>query len=249
MKKISLLLFILCFSVISYSQESAIKAAEAAYISEDYGKAIELYENIIDTYGESPEIYYNLGNAYFKDGQIAPSILNYERALLLDPGDTDIRHNLQIAKARTIDKIEPVGEFFLKKFFRQMQNMGSVDAWAIVGIVCFVLFIGCLILFFFSKWVYLKKIGFYLGLFLLVFVVISNIFASGQKEELLNRNDVIVFSPTVAVKSSPDNSGTDLFFIHEGTKATIKSSIGDWYEVMLEDGSVGWVPSKDIVQI
>jgi Tfp pilus assembly protein PilF len=249
MKKIFLLLFTLCFSVFSYAQEEAIKEAETAYTSEDYTKAIELYESILKSYGESAEVYYNLGNAYFKVGEIAPSILNYERALLLDPGDGDIRHNLQVAKSRTVDKIEPIGEFFLSKWLKQIQNLGSVDSWAGWGVVCFILFIGCLILFFFSKWIHLKKIGFYLGLFLFVIVILSNIFASNQKEELLNRKNAIVFTPTVTIKSSPDNSGTDLFLLREGTKVLIKSTLGDWSEIELEDGNIGWIQSKDIEQI
>ena len=68
-----------------YAQDAAIKEAETAYTKEDYGKAIELYEGILKSNGDSPEIYYNLGNAYYKAGKIASAILNYERALVLDP--------------------------------------------------------------------------------------------------------------------------------------------------------------------
>lgn len=68
-----------------WAQEEAIKEAESAYTKEDYKKAIELYEGLLETYGESADIYYNLGNAYYKSNQVAPAILNYERALLLDP--------------------------------------------------------------------------------------------------------------------------------------------------------------------
>ena len=114
--------------------------AEVAYTKEDYGKAIELYEGLLKTHGESAEIYYNLGNAYYKENKIAPAILNYERALLLDPGDGDIRFNLQLARQKSVDKIEPVGDFFLHRWFDKVQNMGAADSWAQIGIVCFILF-------------------------------------------------------------------------------------------------------------
>ena len=120
-------------------------------VQQDYKKAIELYEGLLKSHGESAEVYYNLGNAYYKENKIAPAILNYERALLLDPGDGDIRFNLQLARQKSVDKIEPVGDFFLTRWFKKVQNVGSADSWAQVGIVCFILFIGCLILFFFSK--------------------------------------------------------------------------------------------------
>ena len=245
---IGVLLF--CVSYFSVSaQEADIKAAETAYAAEQYDKAIELYESILKSYGDSYELYYNLGNSYYKEGKIAHAILNYERALLIKPGDSDIRFNLELAKQQTVDKIEPIQEFFLKEWFRSVQNLIGVDSWATLGIVCFVLFIGCLVLFFFSKWMRFKKIGFYLGILFFIVVVFANIFAYNQKNELINRKGAIIFAPTVTVKSSPDNSGTDLFVLHEGTKVHIRGSIGDWIEIMFEDGNVGWINKKDITII
>ena len=174
--------------------------------------------------GESAAVYYNLGNAYYKAGKIAPAILNYERCLLLDPGDSDARFNLQMARQKTIDKIEPVGDFFLVKWFKSVETLGSAASW-------------------------LKKIGFYLGILFIIMVVFANIFASDQKDEMINRKHAIVFAPTVTVKSSPDASGTDLFVLHEGTNVTVKSTLGEWSEIELEDGNVGWMPSKDIEKI
>lgn len=250
MKNILLLVFALLFSATSLvAQESTIKEAEAAYVAEDYSKAIELYEGILKTYGTSAEIHYNLGNAYFKAGEIAPSILNYERALLLDPADGDMRFNLNVAKQKTVDRIEPLGQFFLVKWFEGVQNIFSVNSWGAIGIVCFIVLIACLFLFFFSKWIRLKKIGFYVGVLMLLVVILANVFASKQKHSLLNRNSAIVFSSTVTVKSSPDVSGTDLFVIHEGTKVFVRSTLGEWSEIELEDGHVGWMPSKDIEKI
>ena len=250
MKNILLLLSLLLFSVTSsFAQENVIKEAETAYTQENFPKAIELYEGILKTYGASAEIYYNLGNAYFKAGEVAPSILNYERALLIDPADGDIRFNLNIAKQKTVDRIEPIGQFFLVKWFEGVQNILSVNSWGAIGIVCFIALIGCLFLFFFSKWIRLKKIGFYVGLLMLFVVILSNVFASKQKHNLLNRNSAIVLSSTVTVKSSPDMSGTDLFVVHEGTKVFVRSTLGEWAEIELEDGHVGWMPSKDIEKI
>ena len=64
-----------------------------------------------------------------------------------------------------------------------------------------------------------------------------------------NRSSAIVFAATVTVKSSPDESGTDLFVLHEGTKVSIKSTLGEWSEIELEDGNVGWLQSKNIEKI
>jgi SH3-like domain-containing protein len=95
----------------------------------------------------------------------------------------------------------------------------------------------------------MKKAGFYLGILLFTIVIIANIFGYNQKKELENRTGAIVFTPTVTAKSSPDNSGTDLFLLHEGTKVFIRTSVGEWNEIMLEDGNIGWIHKKDIVII
>lgn len=249
MKKVLLLLFVQLLALSAFAQEVEIKEAETAFTKEDYTKAIELYESILNKNGESAAIYYNLGNAYYKADKIAPAVLNYERALLLDPGDTDIRFNLQMAKQKTVDKIEPLDEFFLIKWFDSAQNMAAPDSWAKLALVSYILLIGCLVLFFFSRRIHLKKLGFYASVILLFIVIFANIFASNQKKELVNRNSAIVFVPTVTVKSSPNQSGNDLFILHEGTKVFIKSTLGDWSEIMLEDGNVGWMPSDKIEKI
>jgi hypothetical protein len=229
--------------------QEVLKEAETAYAQEDYARAIELYESVLKNYGDSYEVYYNLGNACYKAGKTASAILNYERALLMNPGDKDVRFNLEMAKLRTADKIEPLGELFITKWVRAVQNLFSVDAWAAIGVIGFILFAGCLTLFFFAKWMRLRKTGFYAGLVLLFIVICANLFAWNERKALTERTGAIVFAPTVTVKSSPDASGTDLFVLHEGVKVFIKSTLGEWKEIELEDGSVGWIHQKDIEKI
>ena len=85
------------------------------------------------------------------------------------------------------------------------------------------------------------------GIVFLIFVVLSNGFASEQKTELMNRNNAIILSPSVTVRSTPSESGTSLFVLHEGHKIEIKdNSMREWKEIRLEDGKVGWVPASAI---
>jgi tetratricopeptide (TPR) repeat protein len=246
MKKIFILLTISILANSIVAQEQELKEAENAYKSEQYDKAIEIYETVLRNYGDSYELYYNLGNSFYKRGRIADAILNYERALLIKPDDEEVRINLELVKQQTVDKIEPIEEILPARIFRLAQNSLSVDSWATVGIVGFVLLILCLTSYFFAKWMKLRKLGFYLGIILLIIVISANIFGYNQKHDLQNRNGAIVFAPTVTVKGSPDQSGTDLFVLHEGTKVFIRSTVGDWHEIALEDGNVGWLNKSDI---
>ena len=227
--------------------ENATKTeGDSAYIKEDYATAIQIYETLLKD-GEAAEVYYNLGNSYYKTGEIAKAVLNYERALLLQPGNGDIRANLEVARAKTIDKVEPIPEVFFVSWTKSLINSMSVDAWATWGIISFVLLIVALYFFIFSKQIMQKKIGFISGIVFLVITVCSNLFASQQKENLVNRDEAIVMNPSVTVRSTPSESGTSLFILHEGRKVGIKdNSMKEWKEIRLEDGKVGWVPSSAI---
>ena len=229
-------------------QMSNVTKAEgdSAYMRNDFAAAIEIYEALLQN-AEAPEVYYNLGNSYYKSGDIARAILNYERALLLAPGNADIRANLEVAQAKTIDKVTPIPEIFFVAWTKSLINCLSVDAWAKCGILFFILFLVAVALFFFSKQASLKKGGFIGGIVFLILVVLSNVFASQQKAVLVNRNAAIVLVPSVTVRSTPSESGTSLFILHEGSKVELKdNSMREWKEIRLEDGKVGWVPTSSI---
>ncbi|AVM51880.1 tetratricopeptide repeat protein [Bacteroides zoogleoformans] len=233
------------------NQESNITKAkgDSAYIRNDYASAIRIYEDLLKK-GEASEVYYNLGNCYYKIDNIARAILNYERALSLQPGNADIRANLEIARAKTVDKIASVPEIFFVVWTKALINMLSVDAWAKLGVVFFILFLISCCLFFFSKQVIVKKVAFFAGSVWLILVVLSNVFAAQQKRQLTERNDAIVLVPSVTVRSTPSESGVGLFILHEGCKVEIKdNSMREWKEIRLEDGKVGWVPDVSIERI
>ena len=116
--------------------------ADKAYQENDFKGAIEKYEAILEGGQESADVYYNLGNSYYKNKDIAKAVLNYERALLLQPENGDIRANLKIANAKTIDKITPIPEIFFITWIKSLINSLNIDTWAKLGIISFML---CLI--------------------------------------------------------------------------------------------------------
>ena len=61
-----------------------------------------------------------------------------------------------------------------------------------------------------------------------------------------NTSEAIITDTVVTAKSSPDDSGTDLFRIHEGLKVTIKDKSLDWMEIRLSDGRVGWIKASSM---
>ncbi|MFW5916294.1 MAG: tetratricopeptide repeat protein, partial [Bacteroidota bacterium] len=97
---------------------------------------------------------YNLGNAYYRKNQLAPAILNYEKALLRDPGNENINHNLELARTQITDKVENIPDFFLNQWINRMINLFSSDLWAMISMVSFLAF-----LVFFSAYLYSQRMG------------------------------------------------------------------------------------------
>ena len=220
--------------------------ADSLYAAENYQQAAQQYEQLLKK-GVSSDLYYNLGNCYYRMDDITHAVLNYERALLLSPGEKDIRLNLQIARSKTIDKIVPESEMFFVTWYRSLVNLMSVDGWARMALVALVLSVILALAYLFSDRLWLRKLGFFGGFALLALFVLSNLFAYQQQKALVHRSGAIIIRSAVNVKSTPANNGTDLFILHEGTKVTITDdSMKDWREIRVADGKEGWLPTKDI---
>ena len=220
--------------------------ADSAYVRGEYQQAITHYEALLKQ-GASADLYYNLGNAYYRTENITRAVLNYERALLLAPGDRDIRFNLQMARSKTVDKITPEQEMFFVTWYHSLVNLASVDGWARTALLSLALAIVLALLYLFSERIWLRKVGFFGALFAIALFVLSNVFAHQQKDLLVNRRGAIVTAPAVTVESTPAKQGTDLFILHEGTKVTITdASMKEWKGIRLADGKEGWIETRHI---
>lgn len=228
---------------------SLLDSANQSYTEGKYTEAIDFYKQVLNSGIEAPGIYYNLGNAYYKSNQLAPAILNYEKALLRDPGNDDIQYNLQLARSQITDKIEKIPDFFLTQWIRQWKNLFSSDRWAMISMIAFILFLVLFSVYLYSNRLGLKKAGFWISLLAVAIAIASFVFAFRQKQDIVDSGQAIVFSPKVTVKSSPAQSGTELFVIHEGTKVFIQDEMGEWYEIRLSDGSQGWLRKSSVEPI
>lgn len=223
--------------------------ADSAYIQGDYAAAVQMYESLLQQ-GEALELYYNLGNSYFKLDDLGRAILNYERALMLQPSHADVQANLEIARAKTVDKVVPIPEIFFLAWIHAVRGSLSADSWGICAIFFFLLMGVSLTLYFFAKRMAWKKGGFFAGMASLLLCVVCNVFAYQQRSRFVHRTEAIVLAPSVTVRSTPSESGTSLFVLHEGHKLSVKDdSMREWKEIRLEDGKVGWVPAEAIEKI
>jgi tetratricopeptide (TPR) repeat protein len=252
LKKYSLIWIGIFMVLISFAQDSTQllwEKANAYYTTDEYAQAISAYEQILQEGQESAKLYFNLGNAYYKTGDLNNAILNYERAQLLAPQDEDIQFNLQLANQSVVTEIETLPQPFFVRWRSRVVNLFTADSWSFISIGAFIVFLGLLGLFIFSKRAGVKRLSFWLGIFAIIISGFTYSFAARQKKKIENRNHAIVFCPRVTVKSAPAQTGTDLFLLYEGVKVQISDSANTWKEIRLSDGNVGWLPDSCIVKI
>lgn len=244
MKRYTLLILIALFSLACKAQQDAndwIEQANAAYNMGKYDSAKIVYEKILSTDMESVPLYFNLGNTYYKMHEYPMAIYYYEKALKLDPSNEEVQTNLAIANHAIVDKIEPVPQSFIVKFWCNTRALLSGDQWAWCSIAFFALLLVSAFLFLRSRKIGFRKLGFFAGIVFLLVFALSVVFAAQQKYASENQDQAIIMAPTVTVKSSPNSASVDLFVLHEGTKVTVLESSDGWNKVRIANGSVGWL--------
>ena len=80
------------------NRADAFEQGNRACAAGKYSEALTWYEQAEKEKGISAALLYNRGNAYYHKKEIGRCILSYERALLLEPGNADIRANLALAR-------------------------------------------------------------------------------------------------------------------------------------------------------
>jgi tetratricopeptide (TPR) repeat protein len=131
--------------------ESLFLRGNALYQQGKYAEAREAYQEILKAGYVGGEVFFNLGNAYYKEGDIARAILNYERARRFIPGDDDLLHNLQLANLQIADRIEPAPRLFISDFWDGVRQSISLDAATWLTFVLYLLLISCVGLFVVSR--------------------------------------------------------------------------------------------------
>lgn len=251
MKKTILFIVVLFLMLFSYASENQLVIAKAnkAYAEGLFTKAVELYKQVLTSGNESWELYYNLGNSYYKLNDFTSAILYYEKAKKLNPGNEDINFNIKVTNNKIADRIEPLPEMFYKRWYRNLVELFSVDNWARIVILSFILSLSFGLLYVISQRVLLRKVGFWTGIIFFIISLISVLFSVQNYHTLQNNTEAIIFTPTVTIKSSPDEKSIDLFVLHEGAKVQILDNIGNWYEIRIANGSVGWLLTSSVEKI
>ena len=226
--------------------EAAFEAANGLYRAVKYQEAAKAYEQIVANGYESAALYYNLGNAWYKAGNMPAAILNLERAKRLAPGDEDIRHNLQLANLKIIDRIEPIPRLFFVEWWDWLVGSASASGWGAIAIGS--LWTAALLLAAFRllRSRLARRLTLLPGLAALLVAAFAFTAGGIQAGREASGSSAILFAASVPVKSAPDAASTDLFVLHEGVRLDLLDQVGEWRKIRLADGKIGWIPATEL---
>ena len=238
MKQLTLILSIL-LCIENYASEFTFRQANEEYNKGNYTKAITLYDSIISNNLESSELYYNLGNCYYKTQDWANTVWYYEKSLKLNPNNYNAIHNLQLTKIKIKDQIEALPELFYKKWWKNFNSLTTIKIWQILLITSiWVILIHQLIKRIFNyKNIYLTYL---LNILLLILLCVT--YSSNLQ---YNKKEAVIFSKSVIVNSAPSVNSTNLFSLNSGTKIEVIDKIGDWINIKIINGNIGWIKESD----
>ena len=243
------LVYIFLFITSFVFAQSGFEKGNVLYQKGQYEQAIQAYESVLDSRQQSADLYFNLGNCYYKLNKVAPSIYNYEKALVLAPEDVGITNNLKFAQKLTIDEVKEVPKVGFAKLLHDFTGMYHYNTWAWISIVFGLMFLGFFIGYYFSLAAVLKRI-FFFGMFVWVlFLLVSVGAAIFEKNHFVTDRPAIVFAEVTEVKSEPQKASPATFVVHEGTKVFVKEILGKWKKIELTDGTEGWIESGAIREV
>lgn len=231
---------------VAFAQTDAEKFATGteAYQNAEWQSAINAWS---DMSARSVAVEYNLGNAFYQLGELGKSILHYERALKHNPSDADVRNNLALAQEGRIDAFEEVPEPIYQTVGVGFLMLLSLQTWTVLALSLFVIAaLAFLVVLFQIQW---RKSGLVVFVASLLLGLLFLGFAYARYNHVDAVKEWLVVVPNVYVKSGPQESATDVFIIHEGTKARELEAFEAWVKLRMPDGKIGWAPATALEQI
>lgn len=232
---------------------------DSAYNKKNFTEALSLYRQALEKDGTSSKLYYNIGNTYYRLNDPGHAVINYERALNIDPSNEDARTNLEYVNSKIMDKPEDDSTFLSNIHHRMIASM-SPDAWAWFAFAMFVVMVAALALYMFSSNITARKVGFFGAFVLLAVFAYTLVVAISAASRYDSHEYAVVTAPTTNLRSTPSSSNSrndKVVPIHVGTKVQILDSIPTpddpstrmWYDVKINNTSRAWVSAADVERI
>lgn len=225
----------------SAEPEAAIAQAHEAYRAENFAEAARLYEMAVEGGSRSAALFYNLGNARFRAGEIGRAILNYERALALQPEHPEARANLSVARQKARALETPAQRW------EAITGRATATQWTVAAACAFWIFA-----FAFAAW-WMRQSRAPLLLFLSVIAGGALLLALGSIYALESgrhgANLGIVTAKNVQARVATADNASSVLALPPGSQIRILSQRGNWTYAALPNDLRGWIPTESVARV
>jgi hypothetical protein len=211
------------------------KRANDFYIQKQFDSAVYYYEKITALSSDNEVVYYNLCNAYYRINRIGPAVLNYEKALHINPNYKEAKDNLAITQSRIANRIPIVPDIFFVSWWNTLTQASKTSAWTIGGIIIFII----ILILVWMKRIKRKNIPQQLTGFLWLCWVVFICLAFFSAKNVNDSESAVVMQNDAPLLSAVQGKTQSL--VPEGTTVQLKEVNGGWVEVRLPDGRKGWM--------
>lgn len=239
------LIALLLLTNILIASPSQIEKAENAYKTENYELALTTYKELLTKYPNDSDLLYNTANSYFKLNSMGYAIAYYLKALKLNPNNPDYVYNLNLAKKFIQNDEGELKKTLFSKLFLLITKV-KLSTFVILFLISSAILLSFLFLLLAKK----RKKELYTNILSvsIVLLVITGLCLMVK----INANKItqgVIISKKVAAHAGPSKKLSTLFYIHEGKVCEIKSQDGNWSEIKLSNGFIGWVQTNSILLI
>jgi tetratricopeptide (TPR) repeat protein len=234
----------LCLTTVSPARaetDATFTRANADYAAGKFKGAVDGYESLVKAGQWNASLFYNLGNAYFRSDDFGRAILNYERALALDPAQPEAKANLELVRdrARALELNRNWAEVHLDFLTRdQFTWLGAAAFWGATAIAAGL---------YFSK---RRPVVWIFALILAGAVALgSGAVVYALENGNAGRDLAIVTSKNVQARLATAESAGSVLVLPPGSEIKILSTRGSWDYAALPNDLEGWIPSQSAERV
>jgi tetratricopeptide (TPR) repeat protein len=221
--------------------ETTFAKANADYSAGRFAEAIKGYESLVQEHHWSANVFYDLGNAYFRTGDFGRSILNYERALALNPTQPEAQANLRLVRDQS-RALELAGSWP-----EEHLSFLTINQYAILAAVAF-----WIAAFTFAALQFMRRrpVVWIFVLLLLCAIAGGSIFAISAFETGTKGRDLaIVTAPKIQARLATAESAGTVLVLPPGSEIKILSTRGAWSYAALPNDLRGWIPAQSAERV
>lgn len=222
-------------AVVQADQNSEFAKANQNFSEGHFQQAIEGYQNLVHSRHWNANLFYNLGNAWFRLENFGEAILNYERALALDPRHPEAAANLRLVRdeARALE-LKPGA---LERYVRAATSA----QYSILASTAFWLALLALTHLFYSR----RRSGAFFSFIIFAIAVFAGaVYAlysleTGSKGKAL----AIVTGTNIEARLATADNAKSVLALPPGSEIKVLSQRGDWIYAALPNDLRGWIPA------